>query len=198
MKMGKWLSALKWMSVAVAAVVLAGLVVVWNRRGGVSMEVGFDPRIELTAQEIRRIEQIGQWEFLSVQSEVVADTLREGFFTDDRLVAVYTGVPRIGIDMNRVEGEWVRAHGDTVSLCLPAVHLLDKDFIDEARTVVFYESGKWPNSARRDLYDQAYRKMLRQCLTPSNMQRAENHARNQFTAMFRALGFHTVEIRFVE
>ena len=72
------------------------------------MEVGFDDRIELTSQEIRRIEQIGQWEFLSVQSEVVADTLRKGFFTDDRLVAVYTGVPRIGIDMNRVTGEWAQ------------------------------------------------------------------------------------------
>lgn len=43
--------------------------------------------------------------------------------------------------MNRVTGEWAQAHGDTVTLRLPAVHLLDKNFIDEARTKVFYESG---------------------------------------------------------
>ena len=104
--MGKWLSALKWLVVAVVLAVFIGLLIKWNRKGGISVEVGFDDRIELTSQEIRRIEQIGQWEFLSVQSEVVADTLRKGFFTDDRLVAVYTGVPRIGIDMNRVTGEW--------------------------------------------------------------------------------------------
>ena len=155
--MGKWLSALKWLVVAVVLAVFIGLLIKWNRKGGISVEAGFDDRIELTSQEIRRIEQIGQWEFLSVQSEVVADTLRKGFFTDDRLVAVYTGVPRIGIDMNRVAGEW----------------------------------------ARRDLYDRAYGKMLRQCLTPSNMRRAETNARNQFTALFRALGFHTVEIYFI-
>ncbi len=195
--MGKWLSALKWLVVAVVLAVFIGLLIKWNRKGDISVEVGFDDRIELTSQEIRRIEQIGQWEFLSVQSEVVADTLRKGFFTDDRLVAVYTGVPRIGIDMNRVTGEWAQAHGDTVTLRLPAVHLLDKNFIDEARTKVFYESGKWPNGARRDLYDRAYGKMLRQCLTPSNMRRAEANARNQFTALFRALGFHAVEIYFI-
>ncbi len=194
--MGKWLSAVKWLAVAAALAASVALLTKWNREGGMSVEAGFDDRIELTSQEIRRIEQIGQWEFLSVQSEVVEDTLRKGFFTDDRLVAVYTGVPRIGIDMDRVAGGWVRAHGDTVTLRLPAVHLLDKDFIDEARTKVFYESGKWENGARRDLYDRAYGKMLRQCLTPSNMRRAETNARNQFTALFRALGFHTVEIRF--
>ena len=85
--MGKWLSALKWLVVAVVLAVFIGLLIKWNRKGGISVEAGFDDRIELTSQEIRRIEQIGQWEFLSVQSEVVADTLRKGFFTDDRLVA---------------------------------------------------------------------------------------------------------------
>ena len=84
--MGKWLSALKWLVVAVVLAVFIGLLIKWNRKGGISVEVGFDDRIELTSQEIRRIEQIGQWEFLSVQSEVVADTLRKGFFTDDRCV----------------------------------------------------------------------------------------------------------------
>lgn len=64
---------------AVVLAVFIGLLVKWNRKGGISVEAGFDDRIELTSQEIRRIEQIGQWEFLSVQSEVVADTLREGF-----------------------------------------------------------------------------------------------------------------------
>ena len=79
--MGKWLSALKWLVVAVVLAVFIGLLIKWNRKGGISVEAGFDDRIELTSQEIRRIEQIGQWEFLSVQSEVVADTLRKGLPT---------------------------------------------------------------------------------------------------------------------
>lgn len=195
--MGKWLSALKWLVVAVVLAVFIGLLIKWNRKGGISVEVGFDDRIELTSQEIRRIEQIGQWEFLSVQSEVVADTLRKGFFTDDRLVAVYTGVPRIGIDMNRVTGEWAQAHGDTVTLRLPAVHLLDKNFIDEARTKVFYESGKWPNGARPRFVRQCLREDVASMPDAVEYASAEANARNQFTALFRALGFHTVEIYFI-
>lgn len=195
--MGKFLAIIKWG--IVLAVLIIGFVL-WRtceRKGGVSVDVGFDPRIELTAQEIRHIEQIGQWEFLSLQSEVMVDTLRKGVFTDDRLVSVYMGVPRIGIDMNRVSGDWVQTHGDTVTLQLPAVHLLDRNFIDEARTRIFYESGKWSNRVRREQYDKAYRKMMRQTLTPENLRRAETNARSQFTAMFRAIGFQTVEIYFI-
>ncbi|MCD8317543.1 MAG: DUF4230 domain-containing protein [Paraprevotella sp.] len=196
--MGKWISALKWGAAALIAVAVIVLIVMWKRKGGVPVEAGFDSRIELTGQEIRRIEQIGQWEFLSVQAEVVADTVRSGIFSDDRLVAVYTGVPRIGIDMKMVEPDWVSTRGDTVALRLPAVHLLDKAFIDEARTRIFNESGKWSNGARRELYGKAYRKMLRQCLTASNLKRAEDNARRQFDAMFKAMGFRVVEIAFVK
>ena len=60
--MGKWLSALKWLVVAVVLAVFIGLLIKWNRKGGISVEAGFDDRIELTSQEIRRIEQIGQWD----------------------------------------------------------------------------------------------------------------------------------------
>ena len=196
MKGRRW-NTVKWLAVIVVVVLMAGAAVWWSRAGGVDVSVGFDRRIELTSQEVRRIERIGQWEFLSMPSEVVADTLRKGFFSDDRLVVIYSGVPRIGIDMARVEDGWAAVRGDTVSLRLPAVHLLDKDFIDEARMRVFYESGKWSNQDRMSLYGQAYRKMLRQALTPSNLRRAEANARGQFTALFRALGFQKVEVTFV-
>ena len=149
-----------------------------------------------TPQEIRRIESVGQWEFLSVQCEVVADTSRRGIFSDDRLVAIYTGTPRLGIDMADAGEGWAHAHGDTVTLRLPVVKLLDGDFIDETRTRVFFERGTWPNAARARLYEKARRKMLRQCLTPSNLRRAEENARNQFASLFTALGFQTVEIAF--
>ena len=77
--MNKGLSVLKWLAVVLVLVLAVWAVLAWRRGGGVDVQVGFDPRIELTAQEISRIERIGQWEFLSVQSEVVADTLRKGF-----------------------------------------------------------------------------------------------------------------------
>lgn len=194
--MRKWWSAIKWLAVLAVAVLLAVLAFTWERRGGVSVAAGFDPRIELTPQEIRRIERIGEWEFLSVQCEVVADTARKGFFSDDRLVAVYTGVPRIGLDLAEAREGWAQAQGDTVTLRLPAVRLLDENFIDEARTRVFFESGKWSNEARARLYDKARREMLGKCLTPSNLRRAEENARGQFASLFEALGFRVVEVTF--
>lgn len=175
------------------------VVLVWcSRAGGTYVEVGFDNRIELTSQEIRRIEQIGEWEFLSVRSEVVVDTMQRGFFSDDRLVAIYTGTPRLGIDMGKVGEGWAEAAGDTVRLQLPPVQLLDGRFIDEARTKVFYESGTWSNQARKEMYEKARHKILAKCVTPDNLMQAEENARRQFTAMFRALGFHTIDIKFVK
>ena len=45
-------------------------------------------------------------------------------------------------------------------MTLPKIGLLDKDFIDEARTESFYESGSWKPSDRDALYKKAYRRML--------------------------------------
>lgn len=185
--------------VAAAVVCIVVLLVWWcNRPGGASLKVGFDNRIELTSQEISRIKEIGEWEFLSVRMEVVVDTLRKGFFSDDRLVAIYIGTPRIGIDLTRVGDDWVQVCGDTVTLRLPSPDLLDRNFIDEARTRVFYESGTWSNRARREMYGMARRKMVARSLNLENLQRAEENARNQFTTMFRALGFHCVNVVFAQ
>ena len=66
--------------------------------------------------------------------------MRKGFFTDDRLVAIYRGTLRLGVDLRLADKNWVYAHGDTVTLTLPKIRLLDRRFIDETRTKVFYES----------------------------------------------------------
>ena len=86
--MGKWLSALKWLFVAVVLAVFIGLLIKWNRKGGISVEVGFDDRIKLTYQEIRRIDQIGQWALLSFHSHNVDDALIKVIFPYTRLVDI--------------------------------------------------------------------------------------------------------------
>lgn len=168
----------------------------WNKKGGIHVEAGVNPHIELTPQQIRSIEDIGQWEFLAIQQEVVTDTLRKGFFTDDRLVAIYRGTLRLGIDLSLAEPDWVRAHGDTVMLALPKVRLLDRRFIDETQTKVFYESGEWSAKVRQQQYYKAYNQMIRQGLTSANLKQAEDYARDYFDSMFKVLGFTTVEISF--
>ncbi len=162
-----------------------------------SMSIVASTGIDITPAEIRSIEAIGQWEFLAIACEEMVDTIRERTLQrDDRLVRIYTGTLRIGLDMSECEEGWLLAHGDTVSATLPRLRLLSERFIDEARTRSFYESGTWDASAREAMYAKAAHQMRRRALTTDNMRAARENARQQFTALFRTFGFRHVELRF--
>ena len=103
----------------------------------------------------------------------------------------------IGVDLTRAKDDWFESLPDsTARLHLPAIGLLDSRFIDEARTRTFYEKGSIPPTVLDELYNSASQKMRRRCLTPQNMQRAENNARTQFFRIFQQLGFKRVDIVF--
>ena len=163
---------------------------------GDHLEIGADEAIDATPTQIQSIKAIGEWEFLSVSLEELADTVRKGFFSDDELARIYYGTLRLGINMHQVEPGWLTAEGDSVSLSLPKVALLDRDFIDEARTKSFFESGTWKAADREALYKRAYKKMIAHCLTPANLRTAEDNARESFRKMLRSMGYQKVEIKF--
>lgn len=155
--------------------------------------------IDLTPTHIRSIERIGKWEFLALADEELVDTIRHRTLArDDRLVRIYHGTLRLGVDLSQCEDGWVLAHGDTVSLTLPPITLLSEHFIDEARTRAFYESGTWDAAAKEQMYQKAARQMKTRCLTPANQRLAEDNARKQMTSLFRTFGFNHTEIRFAD
>lgn len=147
--------------------------------------------------QIQSIKDIGQWEFLSISNEELVDTVSKNMFGDDELARIYYGTVRIGIDLKQAKPKWIRTEGDSVvTATLPPVGLLDRDFIDETRTKPFYEDGKWSPEDRESLYNKAYRKMIARCLTKENIATAEQNARQQFTQLFKAMGFAKVNIEF--
>ena len=160
------------------------------------VEIVGNDSIDITPQQIQSIKAIGQWEFLAINDEVMVDTVRRGIFYDDHLTRIYYGTLRLGVDMHRTKPGWIVAHGDTIVVTLPPVGLLDDDFIDETRTKSFYESGKWDAKARKAMLDKAYRKMKADCLTPANIEIAQNNADLQMRNIMKAMGFNTVAIRF--
>ena len=160
------------------------------------LELGADTAIDATPTQIQSIKAIGEWEFLNVSLEELTDTVRKGFFSDDELSRIYYGTLRIGINMHQVEPGWLEAEGDSVSLTLPHVALLDRDFIDEARTKPFFETGTWKPEDREALYRQAHKNMLRHGMTKENLTAAEDNAREQITSLMRAMGFRKVTITF--
>ena len=91
--------------------------------------------------------------------------------------------------MSHLDDHAIRMEGDTVLVAtLPPVGLLDRHFIDEARTRPFYEKGRWEADAREALYRRAQQMMTARCLTRANLQRAEDRAREELTRLFSPHG----------
>lgn len=182
--------------ILVAAIV--ALAVLWWLVSGISQsEVTLDvnQEIDLTPEQITSIEAIGEWELLAIANEELVDTTRKGFFKDDHLVRIYYGTVCLGIDMKNVEQGWLHTVGDSIVVTLPQPGLLDKNFIDEARTKSFFESGKWSHQDRDKLYQKAYRQMLAHCLTPENLRSARENGEALFTKMMKNMGYERISVR---
>ena len=106
-----------------------------NKAADSSLGIETSDTIDITPEQIQSIRDIGQWEFLAVSDEELVDTVRRGFFSNDRLARIYYGTMRIGVDLSKVGEGWISVEADTIVLRLPPVGLLDDRFIDEARTV---------------------------------------------------------------
>ena len=190
----------KYIKLIIGAVVVIAIIVIffWVKSAFKDnyLELGTNDNIEPTPTQIQSIRDIGEWEFLSVSAEEMVDTVRKGFFSDDELVRIYYGTLRLGINMQNLSEDALRVQGDTLQVTLPKVGLLDKDFIDEAKTKPFYESGKWSPQAHQALYQKAQRQMLTHCLTPDNIKTAETNAESQLRNLFIQLGYKNVTLRF--
>ena len=185
-----------YVAVAVLALILGIWLILSVKKTEISVDV--DQKINITPEQIESIKAIGEWEFLSIADEEMVDTLRKGIFSDDHLVRIYYGTVRLGINMQQVGPEWIKASGDSIEVTLPKIGLLDRDFIDEARTKSFHENGRWKPADREALYRKAYQKMLKHCLTRENIHSAKVNGEAQFRHMMQAMGYEHVLIKWEE
>lgn len=149
---------------------------------------------------VSTLQEIGQWEFLAIEDDEIVDTIRKGIIYDDVLTRIYHGTVRIGVDMKKMRKKWItyQKKNDKLIVRLPKVGLLDKKFIDEANTDSYYESGKWSDSARKQLLKKAERKMLKRCLTKQNIKLAEENGKAAAEQLFKSLGYDNVEVTFAQ
>lgn len=190
----------KRLTVAIFSIVAFIIVFVWlffvKKDNSLGLEVSRD--INVTPEQIQSIRDIGEWEFLSISNEELVDTVRKGFLSNDELVRIYYGTLRLGVNLHQASPRWLQASGDSVTVTLPQIGLLDRDFIDEARTKSFYETGRWSPADREKLYHKAYRQMVAHSLTKENMETARQNAEEQFRQMMKAMGFRYIDIKFEE
>lgn len=180
----------------IAVLLIAAFFWLKNLTKGDHIDLGADTEINLTPTQIQSMKAIGEWEFLSISAEELVDTVRKGLFSDDELVRIYYGTLRIGLNMHQVEPGWITTQGDSVAMTLPKIGLLDKDFIDEARTKPFFEKGTWKPADRDEMYKKAYGLMLKHCLTKENLKAAEMNADLQMRNMMQSMGYNHVKITF--
>ena len=177
-------------------IIVAVLFLWWLIRGVQQTEISLeaDQHIDVTPQQIESIRAIGQWEFLAISNEELIDTTRKGLFTDDHLARIYYGTVRLGIDMQKMDSTWITTQGDSITMWLPRPALLDNNFIDEARTKSFHESGRWTARDRETLYRRAEQRMLRYSLTPQNIETARKNGDAQMRRLMQSMGFQHVNI----
>ena len=188
-----------WWIFAVAAIVIAitYIYIGIKENSPIHLEVERNTRIDLTPEQILSVRDIGQWEFLTINTEELVEWQRSRTLTTDRLTRIYQGTLRLGIDMSKASDDWFTSLPDsTAHLILPKAALLDNNIYDAARRRTIYEKCSIPPEARDQLYAQARKKMMQRCLTPQNLQTTERNARNEFTRIFKSFGFKTVTIQF--
>jgi len=178
--------------------VVAVLWLIWRQLSSDAAEMGItkSAEINITPEQIERIREIGEWEFLAVSNEELIDTTRRGIFSDDHLSRIYVGTLRLGVDLSQTREGWLSAHGDTVKVLMPPIQLLDEDFIDETLTKPFFESGRWSAKDREAMYQRAKLKMKSHSLTPQNIETAQAVGQAQMRKLMTALGFSRVEVEF--
>ena len=182
-----------WLTIAMAVIVMGAVWLTHSVRQ-TELTVEVDDAINVTPEQIESIKAIGEWEFLSIADEELVDTVRKGIFSDDHLVRIYYGTLRLGINMHHAQPGWLRPLGDSIVVTLPPIELLDNDFIDEARTKSFHESGRWTGADREALFRRAHRQMKSRCLTPQNIQMAQRNGKEQFRKMLLSMGFRHVSV----
>ncbi len=184
--------------VLVVAGIIIGIIAIWLLARGVKqteISIEANQQIDITPQQIESIRAIGQWEFLAISNEELVDTVRKGFFSDDHLSRIYYGTVRLGVDMQKMDSTWMTTQGDSITLWMPRPTLLDREFIDEARTKSFHESGRWTAQDREALYRRAQQRMLHHCLTQKNIETARQNGETQLRRVMLSMGFQHVNIQ---
>lgn len=181
----------------VSGIVIAIIVLWWLIRSVRQTEINLetDQHIDITPQQIESIRAIGQWEFLAISNEELVDTTRKRLFSDDHLARIYYGTIRLGIDMQKMDSTWITTQGDSITVWLPHPTVLDNDFIDEARTKSFHESGRWTARDRETLYRRAQQRMLRYSVTPKTIEIARQNGDVQMRQLMQSMGYKHVNIQ---
>lgn len=179
--------------IALAFIAYGGMVIYRNLT---STNTAVDAPIATSPEEIVHLRSIGQWEFLSVESEELVERHHTGLMSDRDLICIYRGTLRVGVDLRKLPENWVEVKGRNAIVHLPQPSLLDENFLDESRTTVFIEQGLFRAEEREAMIAEAKNKMKQRALSTDNLSIARRNAESQFQKLFLAMEYEDVIVEF--
>lgn len=140
------------------------------------------------------IDPILQLRSMQVNPSCKIDTIKEHFFSDDRIVCSYSGTINIGIDFADTLHNWATKKGDSVFIKLPNVKILNTDsWVITGRSIPI-EKGKWTNEDMAEIENRANQKLCD--IAKESYPEAEANARKYINEKLYAMGFKYIDITF--
>jgi hypothetical protein len=164
--------------------------------------------IENTPILIREIKEIAQMITVTAYDEVVVDSVKANALdvvkaitgysvmplsTYDRLVIVAKGKVMAGTDLKMINEGNIMVDGDSVSINLPQVRILDV-IINPSDFSTFTETGTWTNDAVTLVKAKARRKMEMRAVQNNILQIAENRSKLLMENFLKSAGFRRVYV----
>lgn len=187
--------------VLVLSVIAALVIVMRSAIVNSGIETKAERRVVMTPAVLDSIRAIRQWELAAVPVSAVIDTVQRRWMglVKDRISKKYEGVLSVGIDMGNIEALRYRVEGDTITVILPDVGILDDNFMDETRTVVLRSDNddfEARPDVRRDMLERARNRMMSEGLSSVTLSACRSRAKEEVTRSLQAIGYHTVIISF--
>lgn len=195
--MDKTNELMKWILTAATILVALGVVLLFLRltRPAEPLDYSTGP---VTMLDIAKTEKL---KVLTIHKEVLAHQHRfsSGLLkkNEERIYVIYPATLHFGFDLARCDSNSIRTHGDTVSVTLPPVQILNKDghSVDEAIKRTAIEEGEWSATEMTNLRNRAEAIMRRQCEYDGCYEKAEKAGISAVKAMMASLGYGHVEVK---
>ena len=183
------------------AVGVAAYIALRSVFSGSSLTTEAEERIERTPAVVDSIRSIGQWELASVELSVDVDTIRKRWIglVKDEVKRRYTGKLSIGIDMTQLHDSCYAVSGDTITVTLPAVRLLDTNFIDESRTrTLIADNEEFADNpqVKKAMLEKARRRLAAQGADSETVAECRQRAAAEVKERFSAIGYSAVVVVF--
>ena len=156
--------------------------------------------VEVGPLTVRNIASTEKLRVLSMRKEVLASQHRIGGGLlgngESKIFVIYPATLHFGFDLSKCDTTSIQVQGDTVSVVLPPVEVLNRDgkAVDEAAKRTPIEQGDWSAKEMTALRERAEALMLRSCEYDSCYVRAERMGRNMVAAAISRLGYSHVEV----